>query len=198
MDDGAHGRARGGHTAMRKLKKFHELRYPNRGASKNQSPTEQSQGAVVPSSAASESIVGENCIHEENRAEIERRENGLIRIAQMHGDIVPDPKDENKVENRRKDYDGSGMIGHSLEDSLIMLTDIETKFFRECVEKDGGGWYGYPNKQHLARYGLNPNAYNERKFKEEHIPVVQERERDNLLLRLIYRKAYHRATSTLR
>lgn len=179
---------------MRKRKKFHELRYPKRGVSKNQSPTEHTQGTVLLPPAATQSTSGENYIHEENRAEIERRENGLIRIARMHGSNIPDREDVIEVKSERMHYDRS-WTGCKIEDSLIMLTDIKTGFFRKCVEKHGGGWYGYPNRQHLERYGLSPYEYNKRKFKEEHIPVVEARESENLVVGLIYRKAYHRATA---
>ena len=136
----------------------------------------------------------EKCsIVQQDDADAAERDVGLRRILRMHGFNVPDPEDEKEVENRRKSYDGSDTI----DDSLIILTDIETGFFRECVAADGGGWYGYPNQKHLERYGLNPGAYNERAFKAEHIPVVEGRERDNLVVRLIYRRAYHRSTANI-
>ena len=181
---------------MSKRKKFHELRYPKSGALTGRKSVKQKRETVSPSPAAPESTSGEIYDSETTPTEIERREGNLTRIARMHGGNVPDPEDEKKVENRRGGYDGSGMIGHNLKDSLIILTDIETGFFKECVEKDGGGWYGDPNRSHLERYGLSPYEHNKRKFKEEHIPVVKTRERENLVVRLTYRKAYHRATAS--
>lgn len=196
MDDGAYRRSRGGRTEMSKRKKFHELRYPKSGVLRGRKSAKQAKETVIPYPVASESTSGEIDVSEEIERE-ERRMRGVTRIARMHGGNVPDPEDVKIVENRRGGYDGSGMIGHSLKDSLIMLTDIETGFFRECVAKDGGGWYGDPNHSHLEKYGLNPRVYNERALKAEHLPVVQEREREDLLLRLIYRKAYHRATANI-
>ena len=109
----------------------------------------------------------------------------VTRILRMHGANIPDPEDVMEVENRRMSYDGSATLG----DSLIILTDIETGFFRQCVTEGGGGWYGRPNRRHLEKYGLNSHEYNKSAFKEEHIPVVEERERDNLVVRLIYRES---------
>ena len=195
---------------MKKRKKFHELRYPNRGVSKGRNSAEQTLAmpasatqkrktteAILPAPAASESTSGKIYYPKETPEEIERRERELRRISRLYGVNVPEPEDVKEVENRREQYDGSRMMGASLEDSLIILTDIETGFFRECVEAGGGGWYGDPNHQHLERYGLNPDAYNERAFKAEHIPVVAEGERDNLAVRLVYRKAYHRSTANI-
>ncbi len=197
MDDGAHRRAGGGRTDMRKRMKFHEVRYPKIGVSKSGNSEEQSLAMPASAQAASEPTHGEIYIPKETPEEIERRErreNELIRIARMHGSNIPGREDVIEVKNERTHYDGS-RTGCNIEDSLIMLTDIKTGFFRACVEKNGGGWYGYPNPQHLERYGLSPYEYNKRKFKEEHIPVVKARESENLVVGLIYRKAYHRATA---
>ena len=195
---------------MKKRKKFHELRYPNRGVSKGRNSAEQTLAmpasatqkrkttkAVLPAPAASESTSGKIYFPEVTPEQTEWRERELRRISRLHGVNVPEPEDVKEVENPRAFYDGSMMIGASLEDSLIILTDIGTGFFRECVEAGGGGWYGYPNHQHLERYGLNPGAYNERAFKAEHIPVVAEGERENLAVRLVFRKAYHRSTANI-
>ena len=181
---------------MSKRKKFHEVRYPKSGVLRGRKSAKQTKETVLPYPAASESTSGEIDVSEETPDEIEKRqwrERELTRIIRLNGGNYPDPEDEKRVDNRRERYDGSGMIDHS----LIILTDIETGFFSECVEADGGGWYGYPNCSHLEKYGLNPRVYNERALKAEHLPVVQEHERENLLLRLIYRKAYHRATATI-
>ena len=197
MDDGTHGRAGGGRTDMRKRKKFHEVRYPKRRVSKSGNSEEQSLAMPASAQAASELTHGEIYIPKETPEEIEkreRRENNLIRIARMHGCNIPDREDVIEVKSERTHYDRS-WTGCNIEDSLIMLTDIKTGFFRKCVEKNGGGWYGYPNREHLERYGLSPYEYNKRKFKEEHIPVVEARESENLVVGLIYRKAYHRATA---
>ncbi len=192
---------------MKKRKKFHELRYPNRGVSKGRNSPEQTLAmpasatqkrktteAILPAPAASESTSGKICFPEVTPEQIERSDRGLRRISRLHGVNVPEPEDEKKVENPRACYDGSMIIGDSVEDSLIILTDIETGFFRECVQaNDGGGWYGGSNCRHLERYGLSPYE----PFKEQHIPVFEERERDNLLVGLIYRKAYHRSTANI-
>ena len=182
---------------MSKRKKFHEVRYPKSGVLRGRKSTEQTKETVLPSPAASDSTSSEIYVSEATPEEIERRKGNVRRIARLHGANIPDPEDEENVEDRREGYDGSEMIGHSLKDSLIILTDIETGFFRKCVEADGGGWYGYPNRRHLERYGLNAYHHDKRKFKEEHISVVEAKERENLVVQLAYRKAYHRATGNI-
>ena len=179
---------------MRKRKKFHELRYPQKEASKGRTPA--SQTPALPTSGTEKrettdikkySMIGRGDA-DQSKHDVE-----VMRILRMHGANIPDPEDVMEVENRRMSYDGSD----TLDDSLIILTDIETGFFRQCVTGGGGGWYGRPNRRHLEKYGLNPHEYNKSAFKEEHIPVAEERERENLVVRLIYRKAYHRSTANI-
>ena len=192
MDDGTYRGFGGRHREMRKRKKFHEVRYPKSRVLRGRNSAKQTKETVLPSPAASDSTSSEINVSEETPEVRAKREAGVLRIIRMHGGNVPDPEEEIEVKNGRQHYDGS-WTGCKIEDSIIILTDIETGFFRECVEADGGGWYGQSNQLKLEKYGLRRHD----RIRKEHIPQVEERERDNLLLRLIYRKAYHRATANI-
>lgn len=178
---------------MRKRKKFHEVRYPKRVVSKGGAPSSLTPGMAASGTNVEETTDIENgsMIWSGDEDQPERDEASL-RFSRICGINVPDPEDEIKVINHRKPYDASE--GGRIEDCIIMLTDIETGFFRQCVEsKDGGGWYGDSNRLDVEKYGLN--QYDT--LKTEHMPVVEEREREDLVVRLIYRKAYHRATADI-
>ena len=160
---------------MRKRKKFHEVRYPQKGASKSRN------GAIVTSGTETMKTtdIEDGSMTPWEDADTRKSDAEEFRFLRISGFNVPDRADEIEVENGRRNYNGS-WTGGEIENCIIMLTDVETGFFRECVEKDGGGWYGSPNHRHLERYGLNPRAVNESKFRAEHIPVVEEREREDL------------------
>ncbi len=187
MDDGAHGRARGGHTAMRKRKKFHEVRYPQKRVSNGRNADTAPSG--TPTAETKDIEAGSMPPWED--ADTTASDAEEFRTLRINGINAPDRADVIEVENGRKYFDGS-WIGRKIDDNIIILTDIETGFFRECVEADkGGGWYGNSNSLDLEKYGLGPHD----RIRTEHIPQVEEAEREDLLVRLIYRKAYHRATA---
>ena len=174
---------------MRKRKKFHEMRYPQKRVSNGRNA--DTAPSRTPTRETTDIEDGAMPTWEAPDATTSDAEE--FRFLRISGHNIPDRADEIEVENGRKDYDGSWM-GGKIEDNIIILTDIETDFFRECVEADkGGGWYGDSNSLDLEKYGLEPHD----RIRTEHIPLVEEAEREDLLVRLIYRKAYHRATANI-
>lgn len=171
---------------MRKRKKFHEVRYPQKRVSNGRNAD------TAPSGTTRETTdVEDGAMPPWEDADTTESDAEEFRFLRISGHNIPDRADVIEVENLRKNFDGSWM-GGEIEDNIIILTDIETGFFRECVEADkGGGWYGTSNSLHLEKYGLGPHD----RIRTEHIPQVDEAEREDLLVRLIYRKAYHRATA---
>lgn len=170
---------------MRKRKKFHAVRFPQKGAYKAGNRTSQTP--------AKPQTVTQNKVKTVRRSDADRPklDSDALRVLRMHGFNVPDPPDEKIIENGRTTLEEI-FVKNKLEDSLIILTDIETGFFRRCVDAaEGGGWYGRSNNLRLDEYGLSSNE----RITKEHIPEVEEWERENLLVRLIYRKAHHRATA---